>query len=439
MASKSWLRTRTTRTSQLHSCVAALVCLLLSAGLLIGVLLGFGRPATGCADPAVLLSNLCCCCRPATCHHQSYHCCTCSQTQTLTAVWSCLPVKEKAQVPLLLSYLGSEPGSDHSACALYACRERTDGLSVASNATDIGMLLPHALGAMASVAAQSMTNATLKHASGSASGVGSGTRRRLLAHLAFRPFSSVMRRQAALRERARDSAPGIAASDRYSLAPEAERTGVLSFSGVDDASSDEAADSTVAAAPQDVALLAAPPLRAASDAHSSSVGVTKAHCALPDGCEAHSSRLSPACARTGAAGSPGVVLSFAKDGNRLSLGREQHSTGLPYPVDGIPANVSFVAAGGHDVVIDSEHVMWSWGRNNSAGGGGYGSAPVPDSGQLGSTRQSGARVHAAAPLQTAERFVAADCGRYHTAAMSTAGKLHTWGAERLRSARQASC
>ena len=140
-----------------------------------------------------------------------------------------------------------------------------------------------------------------------------------------------------------------------------------------------------------------------------------------------SDRAEPNCTGAGRSAAPGQLFSFAKDSNRLSLGRQKGSAGLPRPVDTEAATFKFVAAGGHNAVIDESGVLWTWGRNNSAGGGGFGSESIPDSGQLGNAREADASESKPAVVSTSQRFVAADCGRYHSAAITADGRVVTWG------------
>ena len=290
-----------------------------------------------------------------------------------------------------------------------------------SNETDISMLIPRTLGAVARVASQSVPNSTHTAAPGNAG----QQRRAVLAASYLQPDSSMMRRQAALRERARGGAPMPSLSDKDSASANPQEDGAAISRNEKATSADEAIGSIISL-PQQERSDAPSPATAQQDEHASKQP-TAVKCTMLAQCKSSSAPLVPACAHAGAAGSSGLVMSFAKDGNRLSLGRAKESTGLPYPADGGPSDVRFVAAGGHNIVIDAAGVLWTWGRNNSAGGGGFGSTSVPDSGQLGMSRDPGARESVAAPLQTQDRFVAADCGRYHSAAISTAGKLHTWG------------
>jgi hypothetical protein len=136
---------------------------------------------------------------------------------------------------------------------------------------------------------------------------------------------------------------------------------------------------------------------------------------------------SPHCMSAGYAEKPGTLYSFAKDGNRLSIGRERGSPGRPHPVDGADEPMQFVSAGGHSIAIDMKGTLWTWGRNDSAGGGGYGSPAMQNTGQLGSSRRSDIQRSVAAPLAATEQMVAADAGRYHSASISTSGRVYTWG------------
>lgn len=133
------------------------------------------------------------------------------------------------------------------------------------------------------------------------------------------------------------------------------------------------------------------------------------------------------CASAGATSSAGMVLSFSKDDNRLAIGRNTGPHGRPFPVSRAPPLLRYVAAGGHSIVVDVDGALWTWGRNDSSGGGGFGSPPMQGSGQLGDGRRMAPSPREAAPLVTADAFVAADAGRYHSAAVTTDGRVLTWG------------
>jgi Regulator of chromosome condensation (RCC1) repeat len=152
---------------------------------------------------------------------------------------------------------------------------------------------------------------------------------------------------------------------------------------------------------------------------------------LLGGC-ARDSSIMPQCADPGRTAIGGPILSFSRDGNRLSIGRRQGSTGLPLPIDGtLDGNKAFagqfvhVAAGGHSLAVDRLGHLWTWGRNDSAGGGAFGSEPISDAGQLGHRSKMDGRQPAA--VHTSTDFVAVAAGRYHSAAIDEQGNLLTWG------------
>ena len=84
-----------------------------------------------------------------------------------------------------------------------------------------------------------------------------------------------------------------------------------------------------------------------------------------------------------------------------------------------------LAAGGHTLGVSAGGDVFVWGRNSSDGGGGHGSAPVADSGQLGHALEGrpGAALLAA---RAGGAATSAAAGRYHSAA-AAAGKAWTWG------------
>ena len=99
-----------------------------------------------------------------------------------------------------------------------------------------------------------------------------------------------------------------------------------------------------------------------------------------------------------------------------------------------------VAAGGHTLGVDADGRLWAWGRNSSDGGGGHGSTPVPDSGQLGhsvsgqpglvqlpSVRKRLAALRATGVASLSSAAVSAAAGRYHSACATADGAVYTWG------------
>jgi alpha-tubulin suppressor-like RCC1 family protein len=83
-----------------------------------------------------------------------------------------------------------------------------------------------------------------------------------------------------------------------------------------------------------------------------------------------------------------------------------------------------VAAGGHTLGIDVSGGVWVWGRNSSDGGGGHGSTPVPDAGQLG--HDVAGRPGRAGGALLAQKADSVASGRYHSAA-AAGGAAYTWG------------
>jgi alpha-tubulin suppressor-like RCC1 family protein len=84
-----------------------------------------------------------------------------------------------------------------------------------------------------------------------------------------------------------------------------------------------------------------------------------------------------------------------------------------------------VAAGGHTLGITQSGEVWVWGRNSSDGGGGHGSAPVADAGQLGHG-VAGRPGRAGGALLSAGGATSVAAGRYHSAA-AAGGVAYTWG------------
>lgn len=106
---------------------------------------------------------------------------------------------------------------------------------------------------------------------------------------------------------------------------------------------------------------------------------------------------------------PGTVLGFSWDWDTP---------------EEVPLSTS-VAVGGHYVLVDDNGALWTWGRNDSNGGGAYGSKSMQDSGQMGWPRSATGRGPGL--IDSSSRFIAAAAGRYHSAALSEDGQLYTWG------------
>jgi Regulator of chromosome condensation (RCC1) repeat len=93
------------------------------------------------------------------------------------------------------------------------------------------------------------------------------------------------------------------------------------------------------------------------------------------------------------------------------------------------ADVRFtqVAAGGHTCGVASGQVpsAWCWGRNSSDGGGGHGTAPVPDAGQLGHSGPGNGPARVQGDLDGLT-VTSVATGRYHSVA-AAGGRVFTWG------------
>jgi Regulator of chromosome condensation (RCC1) repeat len=320
---------------------------------------------------------------------------------------------------------------------LLLCRRRSDETDVASQGhNNLGDALPKSLELIHSFSSQqghlrshhvhSQSHQALHDGSIVHQTIAHG--RRLLSTLQYYSSTAILR-QKALQERAR------LAPVHRPLAGQTSERGYRPI-GLTTATAQVPAPAPMQAQPApDVAKASSTTLEITTDSRvgspevPSSAGSSDAasgSCTVRHLCGETAEAVTPICTAAGAAAIPGQLLSIAKDSNRLSLGRKEGSTGLPIPVDSTPVDVSVVAAGGHNIVIDKAGTLWTWGRNNSAGGGGYGSESIPASGQLGGSRLPGTEQEPAV-VQSDERFMAAGSGRYHSAAVSKSGKLFTWG------------
>jgi len=80
---------------------------------------------------------------------------------------------------------------------------------------------------------------------------------------------------------------------------------------------------------------------------------------------------------------------------------------------------------GHSAFVLRSGQLLTAGRNDSAGGGGRGSPPIDDSGQLGREGD----IHSALPvtLPHKAKVTATACGRYHTVVLTSTGEVLTFG------------
>ncbi|CAD7698079.1 unnamed protein product [Ostreobium quekettii] len=105
------------------------------------------------------------------------------------------------------------------------------------------------------------------------------------------------------------------------------------------------------------------------------------------------------------------------------LGRDGDNRILMPAFEDLP--VVSVAGSGHTVLATADGRVYTLGRNDSRGGGGYGTPPIADAGQLG--RGGGnERGLVAGPLED-RRVVQVAAGRYHSVALTDDGDVFTWG------------
>eukprot|EP00899_Mesostigma_viride_P013848 jgi/Mesvir1/22464/Mv18494-RA.1 len=123
----------------------------------------------------------------------------------------------------------------------------------------------------------------------------------------------------------------------------------------------------------------------------------------------------------------GHLYTFSIDRNLRTIGRPG-DPGLPAMAD-LPQGtlVTNVGAGGHSLAVSVDGTLFTWGRNDSKGGGGYGSQSVSDSGQSGRLRGD---LRTPLPVEgelAGRPVVAAAAGRYHTVAAAKGGGVYTFG------------
>ena len=127
-----------------------------------------------------------------------------------------------------------------------------------------------------------------------------------------------------------------------------------------------------------------------------------------------------------------VLLTWGIGGDRVGRPSDAAAT-PPGAAEGVPESESVVwaAAAGHTALVTDAGAIYTAGRNDSAGGGGHGSPPVADAGQLGRGGATNVFEKVQTPLSasaSASTFATqVACGRYHTAAVTDAGDVLTFG------------
>ena len=130
----------------------------------------------------------------------------------------------------------------------------------------------------------------------------------------------------------------------------------------------------------------------------------------------------------GGGGAQRVAFTWGIGGARVGRPSDPRPT-PPGRAEGLLPGDSVVAAAasGHTAVVTASGGLYTCGRNDSAGGGGHGSPPVSDAGQLGHAGAADVFTRVESPGLTGRVVVAAACGRYHTAAVTSDGGVFTFG------------
>ena len=111
------------------------------------------------------------------------------------------------------------------------------------------------------------------------------------------------------------------------------------------------------------------------------------------------------------------------------VGRPSRPSALPpgpIELDVALGNVVAIAASGHTAFILEDGSLYTAGRNASDGGGGRGSPPIADAGQIGRDGPLGAPGRVLGALRD-ERATSVGCGRYHTVVSTESGRVYSFG------------
>mmetsp|Transcript_11508 Transcript_11508/g.21828 ORF Transcript_11508/g.21828 Transcript_11508/m.21828 type:complete len:515 (+) Transcript_11508:67-1611(+) len=125
-----------------------------------------------------------------------------------------------------------------------------------------------------------------------------------------------------------------------------------------------------------------------------------------------------------------TVLAYTWGIGGPRVGRPKNSEATPArPVEGLSPtdSVVHISASGHSALVTNAGMLYTCGRNDSAGGGGHGSPPIKDAGQLGREGPGAHLLPVTGGGLSRERVVASACGRYHTAALTASGAVYTFG------------
>jgi regulator of chromosome condensation len=122
------------------------------------------------------------------------------------------------------------------------------------------------------------------------------------------------------------------------------------------------------------------------------------------------------------------VYTWGIGGARVA--RPSNPSATPPSIVNIPPHVSVsdviqLSLSGHSALLLRSGELLTAGRNDSAGGGGRGSPPILDSGQLGRGGDTNSPLPVVMPRSV--KIIASSCGRYHTIALTSSGDVYTFG------------
>ena len=115
--------------------------------------------------------------------------------------------------------------------------------------------------------------------------------------------------------------------------------------------------------------------------------------AAASGYGSRAERIAPKIVTGNDSGPPRLrAFTWGIGGERV--GRPSNPSKLPPAMVELSVNAVAIAASGHTVLVDDAGYVYTAGRNSSAGGGGRGSPPIEDSGQIGRGGNPGAMERA---------------------------------------------
>ena len=129
-------------------------------------------------------------------------------------------------------------------------------------------------------------------------------------------------------------------------------------------------------------------------------------------------------------GSHGRLRAYTWGIGGARVARPSNPSATPPNIVEVPSKFSsrdiiHLSFSGHSAFLLRSGELLTAGRNDSAGGGGRGSPPIDDSGQLGRDGD----INSALPVTMPDnaKVIATSCGRYHTVALTSTGEVLTFG------------